>query len=126
MNGDWVPPLSELRARRVIRANGAVELLPNPVSFREIEKLIGATCTDSVRLRHLGPPTIMMIVDDNGYETRAVTKGNVTTLVPIKARKPVNDVATALYHANCVPGVTHQIVGDVVIVPDDDFGGPLK
>ncbi len=37
--------------------------------------------------------------------------------------KPVNAKATQLYHANCLPGTTHQIVGDVVIVLDDDFCG---
>jgi len=48
----------------------------------------------------------VMIVDDAGHQ-----KG-----------LPVNAAATALYHARCLPGTTHQIVGDVVIVPDSDFG----
>ena len=41
--------------------------------------------------------------------------------MPAKPRKPINEKATALYHANCRPGTTHQIVGDVVIVPDEDY-----
>jgi hypothetical protein len=32
----------------------------------------------------------------------------------------VNEKATALYLANCRPGTKHRIVGDVVIVFDDD------
>lgn len=39
----------------------------------------------------------------------------------IRARKPVNAKATELYHAVCKPGTTHQIVGDVAIVNDEDF-----
>jgi hypothetical protein len=35
--------------------------------------------------------------------------------------KPVNQKATALYHAVCRPGTLHQIHGDVVIVSDRDF-----
>lgn len=34
---------------------------------------------------------------------------------------PVNAKATELYHANCRPGTTHEIRGDVCIVLDEDF-----
>ncbi len=112
-----------LRARRIIRVDGTEELLPGPIGFSEISKAIGCTSTDTVNLRHLGYPLIVMVVDDQGYEVKPVTDGNTLNLVPVKALKPVNPKATALYLANCSPGTTHQIVGDVVIVPDDDFAG---
>jgi hypothetical protein len=67
--------------------------------------MIGADMIDTVVLRHLGHPVQVMIVDDTG-----MIDG-----------KPVNVKATELYHANCHPGTTHQIHGDVVVVPDDDF-----
>lgn len=34
---------------------------------------------------------------------------------------PVNPAATAVYHAICHPGTTHEIRGIAVIVPDEDF-----
>jgi hypothetical protein len=114
----------QLRRRRVIRTDGTEEFIDRPITnFAEIEKMIGCTCTDSTQLRHLGRPVVMMLVDDNGYETEKVVRGNVTELVPARARKPVNAKETELYLANCIPGTTHQIVGDVFIAPDSDFGG---
>lgn len=67
--------------------------------------LIGADTIDVVSLRHMGEPRHVMLVDDGGHESR----------------RPVNHEATRLYWANCRPGTTHQIVGDVVIAPDSDF-----
>lgn len=107
--------------RQVIRCDGTVEELPAPVSNADICRLIGAATLDTVNLRHMGRPLHVMCVDDNGYETKAVERDGVTYMVPQRARKPVNAKATALYHANCLPGTTHQIVGDVVVVPDEDF-----
>jgi hypothetical protein len=110
------------RRRRVIRVNGDIELLDKPVPFADIEKLIGASSTDSVHLRHLGQPTMMMIVDDRGWETKTVHLGDGhIQLQPVRALKPVNVLATELYHANCHPGTTHVIVGDVLVCPDGDF-----
>lgn len=91
--------------RRLIRADGTAKDLIGPLSMKEIGKLIGADTLDSVNLRHLGSPPRVMLVDDNGHA----------------AGKPVNEEATRLYHANCYPGTTHQIVGDVVVVLDEDF-----
>lgn len=117
------------RRRRIIRADGTIEILEKPHTMRQLEPMLKARTFDTVRLRHLGQPTMVMIVDDNGYETEAVQDtvdtpfGTAarTTLVPTRARKPVNKLATELYHANCAPGTTHQIVGDVAVVPDFDF-----
>jgi hypothetical protein len=75
-----------------------------------------------------------MVLNDLGWDVEdqiTENEDNTSTIVrhPVRARFPVNPKATALYHANCVAGTTHQIVGDVVITPDDDFGmatgGPL-
>ena len=91
--------------RRVIRTDGTETLLDQPVSCDEVCSLIDAAGLDTVALRHLGDPLQVMLVDDLGH---------------VEARKPVNPKATALYHANCVPGTTHEIVGDVAIIFDDD------
>lgn len=91
--------------RRLIRANGTVEDFDKPIRFDDCSKLIGADTLDTVTLRHLGYPTTVMLVDDAG-----VSKG-----------RPVNVEATRLYLANCHPGTTHQIRGDVLVVPDEDF-----
>ena len=94
--------------RRIIRADGTEEALPQPVGIVALSNLIGADTVDTVSLRHLGHPLQVMLVDDAGHQLR----------------RPVNAKATALYHANCKPGATHQIVGDVAVVFDNDFGGP--
>jgi len=33
----------------------------------------------------------------------------------------MSEKATALYHSVCLPGTTHQIVGDVAIAIDAEF-----
>lgn len=93
--------------RKLIRVDGTEHELIGPHAMDDIRQMIGALTTDTVALRHLGHPLHVMIVDDNGHlEGRAV-----------------NVKATDLYHANRIPGTAHQIVGDVVIVPDGDFAG---
>lgn len=63
-----------------------------------------------------------MAVDDFGWETEETDHGNGhIKLRPVRARKPVNEKATELYHAICVPGTTHQIVGDMAIMHDGEF-----
>jgi hypothetical protein len=111
--------------RKIIRTDGTEEPFDAPRKIGDLCKAIGAGLIDTVQLRHLGLPVHVMLVDDNGWETKSVEKPNGVELVPVRARKPVNEKATALYLANCRPGTTHQIVGDVVVCPDDDFGGPL-
>ena len=91
--------------------------------YSAIGKLIGAVVLDSVNLRD----GRVMLVDDLGYEVEQVEAGQQQTPYgmatvferrPVRARKPVNPKATALYHAVCKPGTTHQIVGDVAIIVD--------
>jgi hypothetical protein len=96
------------RQRRLIRADGSCELLSARLSMAAIRTMIRADGLDTVNLRHLGHPLVVMLVDDNGQ-----AKG-----------LPVNRIATSLYWANCVPGTDHQIRGDVVVVEDDDFAQP--
>lgn len=91
--------------RRIIRANGTTEDLPAAKPMSSLKTLIGATTLDSVTLRHMGQPLHVMLVDDLGHDKRL----------------PVNAEATKLYHANCRPGTTHTIRGDVVVAPDMDF-----
>lgn len=92
--------------RQIIRIDGTREMLTERVSIAQIEAMIGAQVLDTVTLRHLGHPLHVMCVDDLGHQ-----KG-----------LPVNEKATSLYHASCLPGTMHQIRGDVVVVPDSDFG----
>lgn len=103
----------------ILRTSGATEQheVNRSSVISEIEKLIGAGCLDTVNLRD----GRIMFVDDNGYETRSEPRPFGVELVPVKARKPVNPQATALYHSICVPGTTHQVVGDVAIVRDEDL-----
>ena len=103
----------------IIRTDGTEEVITGKARILVIEKQINATCLDTVLIDR--NEMIVMLVDDNGYETREETTGNVTTIIPVKALKPVNEKATAFYHAICIPGTTHQIVGDVAIAYDSDF-----
>lgn len=112
----------------IIRVDGTEE--NHKGQFTDISRLIGARYLDSVNLRD----GRMMMVDDAGYETTAESRDPATAplvagekpgfymeLVPGKARKPVNQKATTLYHGVCVPGTTHQIVGDVAIIIDAEL-----
>lgn len=107
--------------RKIIRTDGSEQDLPNPLPLAELKRLIGAESIDTVNLRHLGWPLQVMLVDDRGHVTVPVESATSLNLVSVGHRKPVNAKATALYLANCIPGTTHKIVGDVVIVPDEDF-----
>ena len=109
----------------IIRTDGTEDRVNRP--FNEVGKLIGCSITGTVNLRD----GRVMLVDDMGYETTLVDHGvqqtrlglaNVTERKPVRARKPINAKATALYHSVCRPGTTHQIVGDVAIVVDAEVG----
>ena len=64
----------------------------------------------------------VMIVDDSGWDSHLFRRPDGTfELVPLTQRKPTNAAATEMYHGSCWPGVTHQIVGDVVVARDADF-----
>ncbi len=108
--------------RRLIRSNGTGLELDGPITLREVRELIGAAGLDFVSLHHLGRPLHVMCCDDMGYDCEMVelSPGHFE-MRPRSARKPVNEEATRLYLANCVPGTTHRIVGDVVVIPDEDF-----
>jgi hypothetical protein len=109
-------------SRRLIRTDGTEVNFDKPIPHDEIRRLIGARTIDVVSLRHLGPPLQVMCVDDQGYEVEWIehSPGHFEQR-PTKALKPVNRKATELYWQNCVPGTTHEIVGDVVITFDNDW-----
>lgn len=91
--------------RRLLRADGTSEDLPTPVGTRDIARMIGAETLSSVVLKHMGRPLHVMMIDDAG----------------VGKALPINREASKLYWLNCVPGTTHPIRGDAVIVPDEDF-----
>jgi len=118
---------------QIIRTDGTEETVELPLNkvFAEIERLIHATALDTVNLRD----GRVMLVDDHGYDITLIEHGPGVASIsgieqyfnfrterrPTRARKPVNPKATALYQRVCVPGTTHQIVGDVAIVVDAEF-----
>src|SRR5262245_62957022 len=85
-----------------------------------IKRQIDAQTIDAINLRD----GRIMFVDDFGWETETVESEvdgkRYVVLQPVRARKPINPEATKLYHAICRPGVTHQIVGDVAIITEDE------
>lgn len=88
----------------IIKTSDTAETTLEKPTMAKIQKLIGAEAVDTVNLREPYKGYVM-IVDDLGQ----------------KKDLPTNKVATALYHANCRPGTTHKIRGDVAIVWDEDF-----
>lgn len=88
--------------RKVIRATGLEEPISIKMSMASLRKLVAADLFDTVLL---ADRVHVMLVDDQGYSKEL----------------PVNEKATALYLERCYPGTTHQILGDVIVVPDDDF-----
>lgn len=96
--------------RKLIRVDGAEHELIGPHAMDDIVKMVGADSLDTILLRHMGEPLHVMLVDGEGR-----LKG-----------LPTNIKATELYHANCRPGTTYTICGDVVVVPDSDFAGVLS
>lgn len=88
--------------RKIIRTDGSEEQIDSKKSMAALKDIIGADSIDTVLLRGR---VHVMLVDDLGHSKNL----------------PVNEAATALYLQKCRPGTTHQIRGDVVIVPDEDF-----
>lgn len=108
--------------RKIIRADGSEELLPTALPMDEIRQRIDAKGVDFVSLIQWGTPLWVLICDDNGYETECIDHGGGRfEMKPVRPLKPVNEKATALYWERCITGTSHQIVGDVCIVPDGDF-----
>lgn len=89
--------------RMVLRATGEKVNCSEPMSIERIRTILQAEALDTVRL---ADRVHVMPVDDSGYDKDL----------------PVNAAATELYLQRCIPGTTHQIRGDVVVVPDSDFG----
>jgi hypothetical protein len=94
-----------------------------------VRALIDCQRIDTVRIDSV----YVMVVDDDGYEVEVIDHGvhpdpkqggrptHFIERKAMKAKKPVNKKATALYHI--VRGnLEHNIVGDVAIVRDKDFG----
>lgn len=112
--------------RRLIKTDGTSVDIPLPLTSDQIAELIHAPTIDTVNLRHMGHPLHVMCVNDNGYETQRVdTKHGAHCFeIELRAKRallPLNQEATRLYLDNCRPETEHQIVGDVVVVPDSDF-----
>lgn len=104
----------------VIRTDGREEdhAVPNGSgALPAIYRLIGCDTIDTVNLRD----GRVMLVDDNGWDTRFEERPYGGAMIPVRPRKPINAKATTLYHGVCVPGTTHQIVGDVAIAWDREF-----
>jgi hypothetical protein len=85
-----------------------------------IRKALKFSGFDFVRVgKAIGNPFLTMLVDDVGYEFTTVERApGHWENVPTKAKKPTNKKATEWYHAICIPGTTHAIVGDVAIFQD--------
>jgi hypothetical protein len=120
--------LPELNKRTllILRCNGNHETFKLSRNWSDqIRKLINAKALDFVSIGRGSGSDLIMAVDDFGYETEAIDHGiidgtAVTELRPVKALKPINPEATKLYHQVCKPNTTHQIVGDVAILHDND------
>jgi hypothetical protein len=109
---------------RVLRVDGREEehTVLKARAVRAINDLIGASSYDCVGLRDTCSFGDVMLVDDDGWECVTVEHGpGHIEFKPVAARKPINERATQLYHAVCLPGTTHQIVGDVAICWDKDW-----
>lgn len=91
--------------RKLICTDGTSLNLLAKRSITKCLEMIHAETLDTVSLHHMGHPLHVMILDDAGYTKNL----------------PINVEATKLYLANCQPGTTHSIRGDVIVVPDDDF-----
>jgi hypothetical protein len=90
--------------RKIIRTDGTETDLEARQSLDKIRATIGADTLDTVLLRDR---VHVMLVDDIGHQKQL----------------PVNQKATNHYWERCGSPNDHYIRGDVVIVPDSDFGG---
>lgn len=89
--------------RKIIRADGTEHHLDAKVPIMKACEMIGADFIDTVSLKD---GVHVMIVDDVGH----------------RKDLPTNRKATDLYWEKCGRPVDHVIRGDVLIVPDDDYG----
>lgn len=89
--------------RILLRTDCTWKEYPGPLSMKQIEDEIKASCMDTV---NLVDGVHVMLVDDTGA---------------LRGLK-VNPLATALYMERC--GYNHpdwRICGDAIVVPDSDF-----
>ena len=93
-------PASNRRRHTLIRTDGTETALSEKPSITTVRHLIGCDTLDYVTL-NLRLNTLMFVDDTGAIDG-----------------KPVNQKATARYHARCKPGTTNQIHGDVVIIND--------
>jgi len=120
--GSMTLPTVEKNTILVIRTDGTEEIVKGKPRVQTMHTLIGAETLDFVRIGKLEPNDLTMAVDDMGWETVTVDHGDGRIeLKPVRARKPINAKATALYFAICRPGTTHQIAGDVAVFHDEDI-----
>jgi hypothetical protein len=115
-------PTVEKNTVLVIRTDGREEIVKGKPKVAAMHAMIGAESLDFVRIGKLVPSDLTMAVDDFGWETERIETPGKVELRPVRARKPINAKATALYLAVCRPGTTHQIAGDVAVFHDEDIG----
>lgn len=106
----------------VVRADGTTELVEQKPTLDLVRSAIGADTIDVVAVGRANRTDLVMIVDDDGWNSVPVERPYGIELVCTTPRRPLNGNATALYRAICHPGTTHQIAGDVAIAHDSDFG----
>lgn len=93
--------------RCIIRPDGSQELLTDPLTLQVAQKRLNAPAgLRTVRLRHLGQPAMVMLIDD---------------YAPSKLGPVVNVRATALYQANCCQTTDYKVMGCVLIAPEADY-----
>lgn len=90
----------------VIRTDNTTQHFDQKPRLSVVGQQINCSCFDTVILtRHGSHANVVMLVDDTG-----MIDG-----------KPVNPIATELYHSVCKPATVHAIHGDVALVKDRDF-----
>lgn len=117
-------PKVEAGSFLVVRADGSEAVVRTKPTLPALREAIGAETLEFVRIGKLDGTDLVMAIDDRGYDSEMVevAPGHFK-LNPVKANKPPNAKASNFYWWICRPGTTHQIVGDVALFHDDDFGG---
>lgn len=95
------------RHRLLLRTDGTVMPLPEPLSIDQLTDLCDVDLFDTVNMTQWEGPLHVLLVDDIGAKR--------------KPRRQINVHASELYWS-CLPGSNPPpIYGDAVLVPDDDF-----
>jgi hypothetical protein len=114
----------------VIRCDGSREVVQKPPALKAIYAALSIETGDTVILswEMMGRvPDLVMVVDDDGWETRMEKTERGFRLIPIRPMpgKQINPAATDLYRMVAL-GSDHQIVGDVAILHDKDVAAPRR